>query len=114
MNLKTLLEKRSKGQGEALLHGSDVPVGKKWIIITVGAIREAPDGFTAVAIIDFPEPIYGNLAWAVNKTNMKKIITLFGDDEKSLVGRKIRLDVVSVRNPKTGEMVRSLVVSDKQ
>ena len=32
----------------------------------------------------------------------------FGDDETVLVGKKIMLNVIMVRNPKTGEMGRSL------
>ena len=39
---------------------------------------------------------------------------LFGDDELKLVGKKIKLEVIRVRNPQTGELVPSLAVTDKQ
>ena len=47
---------------------------------------------------------------AVNKTNMKMLIKLYGDDETKLVGKKIKLEVIKVRNPQTGEFVPSLAV----
>jgi len=112
MSLKSMLDKRSSGQ--SLLHGSDVPDGIKAFTIEVAAIEPSPDGFDAPAIIRFVKPVYGKLAWAVNKTNMKMLIKLYGDDEKRLVGKKIKLEVTLVRNPQTGENVPSLAVSPKQ
>ena len=109
-----MLDNGSGDQGGALLHGSDIPVGTKAITIPVAGIRKSPDGFGAPAIIDFKAPIYGKLSWAVNRTNLKALMIRFGDDETALVGRKVKLDVVSVPNPKTGELVRSLAVSLKQ
>ena len=114
MSLKNMLDKRSNGQAGALLNGSDVPAGTRSITITVAGIRESPEGFSAPAIIDLRTPLYGKSAWAVNKTNMKAIIKLFGEDDRSLVGRKIKLEIISVRNPQTGEIVPSLAVSPKQ
>ena len=114
MTLNTMLAKRSTGQTGALLNGSDIPAGTKTVTITVAGIRESPEGFTAPAIVDLKSPIYGKSAWAVNKTNMKMLIKLFGDDEKSLVGKKVKLEVISVRNPQSGEIVPSLAVSPRQ
>ena len=114
MTLKTMLDNRSTGQTGALLNGSDIPTGTKTITIDVAGVRESPEGFSAPAIIDLKKPIYGKQAWAVNKTNLKTIIKLFGDDEEKLVGRKIKLEVISVRNPQTGELVPSLAVNPKQ
>src|ERR1700730_741356 len=51
------------------------------------------------------KPVYDKSAWAVNKTNLNVIIKDHGEDETKLVGKKIKLEVVSVRNPKIGEMV---------
>jgi|SRR5713226_233600 hypothetical protein len=112
MSLKNMLDKRSNGP--ALLNGSDVPVGTKSINITVAAIRESPEGFGAPAIIDFKTPLHGKSGWAVNKTNMKAIIKVFGDDETKLAGKKIKLEIISVRNPQTGDIVPSLAVSPRQ
>jgi hypothetical protein len=114
MTLKTMLDNRSTGQAGALLNGSDVPTGTKTITIEVACIRESPEGFNAPAIIELKKPLYGKHAWAVNKTNLKVIIKIFGDDEEKLVGRKIKLEVISVRNPQTGELVPSLAVNPKQ
>src|SRR5690242_15021144 len=102
MSLSAMLHSRSAGQAGALLHGSDVPAGTKSFTIELAAIREAPEGFSAVGIIDFKKPVYGKSAWAVNKTNMAKLIKLFGEDEQNLVGKKIKLEVTSARNPQSG------------
>jgi hypothetical protein len=48
------------------------------------------------------------------QNNFKALIKLFGDDEKKLRGKKIKLDVISVRNPQSGDVVPSLAVSPKQ
>ncbi len=114
MSLKTMLDKRSNGQAGALLNGSDVPVGTKSITIEVAAVREAPEGFNAPVIFDLKKPVHGKSAWAVNKTNVKTLIKLYGDDEQNLVGKKIKLEIISVRNPQTGEIVPSLAVSPRQ
>jgi len=114
MDLKSLLDKRGRGPGGALLKGSDVPLGKKWITIEIGSVRESPDAFKAPIIVDFKKPVYGKLAWAVNNSNLNMLISLYGEDANKLVGKKIRLDVVAARNPQTGQTVPSLAVSPKQ
>ena len=114
MTLKAMLDRRSNGEAGSLLNSSDIPVGTKTVIIVILEIRESPDGFNAPAIIYLKKPVFGKSAWAVNKTNMKMLIKLFGDDETKLVGKKVKLEVISVRNPQTGEIVPSLAVSPKQ
>lgn len=113
MSMKDMLAAKGGGAGN-LLKGSDVPSRIKSITIEVQDIREAPDGFTAPALIDLKKEVYGATAWAVNKTNFKALIKLFGDDEKKLRGKKIKLDVISVRNPQSGDVVPSLAVSPRQ
>jgi len=113
MSLKEMLDKKGGGAG-ALLKGSDVPSRIKNIVIEVGEIRESPDGFTAAFIIDLKKEVYGANAWAVNKTNAKAIIKHFGDDERKIKGKKIKLDIISVRNPQSGDVVPSLAVSPRQ
>lgn len=98
-SLKTMLESRRSGQAGALLKGSDVPIGTTTITIVIEEVRQAPDELTA---------------WAVNKTNLKMLIKLFGDSVEKLIGKKVKLVIITVQNPQTGEMVRSLAVSPKQ
>jgi hypothetical protein len=109
-----MLQSRSTGEAGELLNSSDIPAGTKTATIVIAEVRESPEGFNAPAIIDFEKPIFGKSSWAVNKTNMKILIKLFGDDETKLVGKKIKLEVIKVRNPQTGELVLSLAVADKQ
>ena len=112
--LTAMLESRRSGQAGALLKGSDIPAGTKTITIVVEEVRESPEEFNAPVIIVFKKPINGKTAWAVNKTNLKAVIKLLGDDPTKLVGKKIKLELISVRNPQTGEIVPSLAVSPKQ
>jgi hypothetical protein len=114
MSLRDLLSKGSTGQAGSLLKGSDVPAGITTIVIEVAGWRKAPEGFGAPLILDLKKPVYGKTAWAVNRTNLRMLITLFGEKEEDLVGRKIKLLVISVTNPKTGEIVPSLAVKPDQ
>lgn len=113
MGMKDMLDAKGGGSG-TLLKGDMVPSKIKSITIEVAEIRATEEGWTAPAIIDLKKEVYGAAAWAVNKTNMKAIIKHFGDDEKKLRGKKIKLDVISVRNPSSGEVVPSLAVSPRQ
>lgn len=112
MSIKKLLASRTTGP--SLLTGSDVPPGTKSITIEIANIREAPDSFSAPLIAELKKPINGKGAWAMNKTNAKVAAKLFGDDEKEWIGKKVKLEIISVRNPQTGEIVPSLAVSSKQ
>jgi hypothetical protein len=114
MDAESLLESRRSSKSGALLKGSDVPATVKSIKIEVAEFRESPKSFGAPGIIDLKKPVYSKTAWAVNKTNVKLLIKLFGPDTKKWIGKKIKLDLVPTANPTTGEMVRTLVVSAKQ
>jgi len=114
LTLKEMLESRRSGESGALLKGSDVPVGTKTVTIEVAEVRESPEEFGAPVIIVFKKPVHGKTAWAVNKTNLKAIIKHFGEDPAKLVGKKIKLEIISVRNPQTGDIVPSLAVSPRQ
>jgi hypothetical protein len=114
MSLKSMLDRRSDGNGQALLKGSDLPAGTKSINIEVAGVRESPEGFGSPVILDLKKPVYGKSAWAANRTNLKQLIKLFGDDEHKLIGQKVKLEVISVRNPQTGEIGPSLAISPKQ
>jgi hypothetical protein len=112
--LTVMLESRRSGKAGALLKGSDIPEGTTTITIVIEEIRQAPEDFNAPVIIVLKKPIYNKTAWAVNKTNLKMLIKLFGDDTEKLIGVKVKLVIITVQNPQTGEMVRSLAVSPKQ
>ena len=114
MNLKMMLESRSNGQGGALLKGSDVPEGTSSVTVLVAGIRQSPEGFNAPAIMDFKKPVYEKSGMALNKTNLRALIKRFGLEQKALVGKKVKLEVVMVDNPQSHETVRSLRVSGKQ
>jgi hypothetical protein len=111
MPLTTMLKNHSTGHAGELINSSDIPDGTKTVSIVIAGIRESPEEFKAPAIIDFEKPMFGKSSWAVNKTNMKMLIKFFGDDETKLVGKKIKLEVIKVRNPETGEFVPSLAVT---
>jgi hypothetical protein len=112
--LTVMLESRRSGQAGALLKGSDVPDGTTTITIVIAEIRKTQEEFNTTVQIVLKKPVYGKTAWAVNKTNLKMLIKLFGDSVEKLIGKKVKLVIITVQNPQTGEMVRSLAVSPKQ
>jgi hypothetical protein len=114
VSIKSVLEKRRSGQAGALLKGSDVPDGTEFLAATIAEVRESPPHFKAPFIIGFKSPVCGKSAWAANNTNTEILETLHGDDEKSWIGKKIKLQVVMVHNPQTAKMVRSLSVMFKK
>lgn len=114
MSIQSILEKRRSGKPGTLLKGSDAPDGTEFITATIAEVREAPPRFGAPFIIRFKTLIYGKSAWAANQTNTEILSRLLGDDEKKWVGKKIKLQVVNVQNPKTGKLVKSLAVVGKK
>ena len=108
-----------KGEGKPLLRGEHVP--KKLYAgfdITITDVREAPENWTGIFIIEF-KPVPGLpkaddgepfSSWAVNKSNTAIIAALHGDDTDRWAGKKVRLIVVHARNPQSKKMVPSLSV----
>jgi len=111
MSLKKMLDNHSDGPGAALLKASDLPAGTKSITIEVVGVREAPLGWSAPAIVDFKKAIEGKTALALNKTNHKAVIKKYGDDESTLIGKKMKFDIISTRNPQTGDIGPSFAFS---
>jgi hypothetical protein len=114
MDAQALLARRKSRKSGALLKGADAPATVKSIKIEIAEVREAPPGFDAPAICGLKKPIYDRTALAVNQTNLQLLIALLGADTDKWVGKTVRLDLVPMTNPKTGAIVRSLIVSPKQ
>jgi hypothetical protein len=111
--------KKKAGDAVPLLHGSDLPAKVSSVVIKVKDVREAPDNFASIAIIDLDGEVYGKGAWAVNKTNMRAIMEKYGIDEDAefsavaskFRGKKLTLSKVMVNDPKQKKMVPSLFIS---
>lgn len=110
---------KAKGvEGPPLLHGSDVPAKINTVTVVCKELRAAPDNFNSIAIMDFAKPVYECEAWAVNKTNVRALLEKFRMTEDAeieelsakIAGKKITLNVVTVNNPQTKKMTRSLFV----
>jgi len=107
MSLKKMLDNHSDGPGASLLKASDLPPGTESITIEVVSVREAPKEWKSPAIVDFKKAIESKTALALNRTNHKAVMKKHGDDESSLIRKKLTFDVISTRNPQTGEVVPS-------
>jgi hypothetical protein len=114
MDAQALLARRKSKKSGALLKGVDFPTSVKSAKIEISDFREAPPGFDAPGICGLKKPVYERAAWAVNQTNLQLLIALLGPDTNKWVGKRVRLDLVPMTNPKSGAIVRSLVVSPKQ
>ena len=106
--------------GPPMLRGQDVPKSATSVKIKVQELREAPQNFKSMAIIDLAEPVHGREAFAVNITNMRALAELAGLDPeqadfdvlaKKVQGKTYTLHVTVVNNPNTKKMVRSLFFS---
>lgn len=105
-----LLKSKSNGEGGNLLHGSDVPKKTKEFDIVIVGFREAPTGFEgAIGLLDI-KPVFDCQCWALNKTNFKAVMNALGDNTDKWNGKKLRLQVIQVRNPKAGTIGPSLAV----
>jgi len=51
--------------------------------------------------------------WSIFQVLLLCSFKFFGEDEENLVGKKIKREVISVRNPQTSEIVPSLAVSPR-
>jgi hypothetical protein len=111
MSVRSIFEKRC---AKTLLTGSVLPEGTRFVDIEVARFYESPDGFSAPVIFVLKEAVCGKTEWAANRSNLEIIFRLFGDDDNSLIGKRIKLEVIMVRNPKTKELVRSLAVCPNQ
>ena len=104
MSLKKMLDNHSEGHATELLKASDLPPGTESITVEVVGVREAPIGWKSPAIVDFKKAIEGKTALALNRTNHKAMMKKYGDDESSLIHKKLTFNVISTRNPQTGEI----------
>ena len=114
MSLKSMLDSRISGPNGALLKGSDVPESAQSVTVEIAAIRQSPDSFSAPALMDCKNQVHGKDGLALNKTNLKTLIEMFGPDEKASVGKRVRLDIVMTENPQSHQTVRSLRIRPKK
>lgn len=113
MSLKAMLEAKKNGDAGNLLHGTDVPKKTSRFAVKITGVRPAPEQFNGPSILDIDET-FGCNAWAVNKTNHKALMELFDDDEKKMVGKKLWLEVVSMKNPSSNKVGPTLIVAARQ
>lgn len=101
---------RGGGAGDNLLKGSDLPAGTTKITIVCIDVREAPEEFSSPLIMEI-EPVYDKTNWALNKTNIKALVTLIDDDYEKWAGHEIELTKHVGRNPQTKQEAWSLSVT---
>lgn len=125
--------RRKKGKGgPPVLKGSVVPAKVSSFTIKVKELREAPDNFNAMALLDFAEPVFGGQAggpvegystMALNITNLKVLATRCGFDEGDFdqidfadlahkaKGKKLTITTGMANNPTTGHPTRTLFIA---
>lgn len=101
-----------KGDAIPLLKGSDLPLKTARVKIRLREVREAPADFGSPMIADLAEPVFDRAAFPLNKTNIKHLIELLGDDYAKWVGKTLLLEKIRVNNPKTGRLGWGLAVID--
>ena len=89
------------GDGATLLKGSMLPKSVNKITVFVHGAREAPEEWKSPFVLDIDE-IHGAAAMALNKTNVKRMVALCGDDFEKWGGYDLTLIKVRTNNPTTG------------
>jgi len=100
---------RGGGEGGKLLKGSDIPKSKQNVVVFVNSVREAPEEWGSPLVMDIEE-VYECTALALNKTNVKHLVTMIGDDYDEWAGYEVTFTKVRVTNPQTGQSVTGLEV----
>ena len=112
---KELLDAHKGTEGARLLHGSDLPRKLSGIILDCTAIRVAPDNFNSPAIMDFKPVEFSGVeyaALALNKTNLKVIIELLGEEvEIETLSGKASFTRILVNNPQTKQPTHGLLLT---
>jgi hypothetical protein len=93
-------ESRSGGDGGVLLKGSHLKVKEASIDVVCTGVREGPKNFNSALILDIEET-HGCVGFAMNKTNIRRMVELIDDDYDNWVGCTIQLDKVRTTNPQT-------------
>jgi hypothetical protein len=105
----TKTAKARGGDGAALLKGSNLPKSKKSVTVFVNAVREAPDEWKSPLVMDI-DPVYECGTIALNKTNVKLLVQMIGDDYEAWAGYEVTFAKVLVNNPQTHRMTAGLLV----
>jgi hypothetical protein len=107
----TAAKEGRKGDTIPLLKGSDFPLKTKSVKIKILDAREAPSEFSSPMILDIEET-FGRGAMPVNKTNLNNLVDMLGDDYAKWKGHTITVETTLVRNPKTKQNTRGILVTD--
>lgn len=109
---KTLAD--SGSGASSFLKGTDLKKSERSITVKCTAIRKPGEGFLSPLIMDVECSLEGKTSFPLNKTNIKRLAELVGDDLEKAVGQKFRLEKVLVNNPKTNQMTYSLIITGKE
>jgi len=104
--------KTAKARGGAerpLLKGSDLKKTERTITVFVHLVRESPEEWSSPLVMDIDET-HGCTAMALNKSNIKRLVSLIGDDYEEWAGYDMTFEKVRVNNPQTRQMADGLVV----
>lgn len=108
-----------KQEQKQFLHGSDCKDNKgkllREVTLQVTGMRTAPPGFNAPLIMDFVKQ-FEKESLPLNKTNIRALGALiqeeWGDDDlERAVGHSVLFQIVSDKNPNSGEQVPTLRVA---
>lgn len=91
---------RGGSEGGELLKGSHLPKNKNEVVIFINSVREAPEEWSGPFVFDIDE-VYGCTAFAPNKTTIKELVRLIGDETDDWPGHEVTLSRVRVNNPTT-------------
>jgi len=106
------------GQSGKLLKGQHLydakPKKLTEVTVTFREVRDPGPQFNSPLIADLATPCLDQDAVPLNKTNIKRLVSLLGDDYEKWAGAKVTFERVLTNNPSTHQQAMGLLVTAAQ
>jgi hypothetical protein len=103
------------GQSGKILKGQHLydakPKRLTEVMVTFKVVRDPGPQFNSPLIADLATPCLDQDSVALNKTNIKRLTSLLGDDYEKWAGAKVTFERYLTNNPQTGQQAMGLVVT---
>lgn len=102
------------GQSGKILKGQHLydakPKRLSEVTVTFKEVRDPGPQFNSPLIADLATPCLDQESVALNKTNVKRLASLLGDDYAEWAGAKVTLERILTNNPQTKTQAMGLIV----
>jgi len=110
---ETVQSKGGQGNGKILKgqHLYDAKPRVESVTVTFATVRDPGPLFNSPLIADFDGEVLGQNSMALNKTNIKRLVSVLGDDYSKWTGAVCTVERMRVTNPSTSALAWGLVIT---